>query len=97
VFAIARTWKMEDGKSLSNLVKHIPYANFQKTWIPRLANDKGRKTFWVFRKRARLRHIGDVTMVLSKTGRNVAPKNTKVLVTNLVELTARQVLSVYQR
>jgi hypothetical protein len=36
-------------------------------------------------------------MVLSKTGRNVAPKNTKVLVTNLVELTARQVLSVYQR
>jgi hypothetical protein len=97
VFAIARTWKMEDGKSLSNLVKHIPYGSFQRTWIPRLATDKGRKTFWVFRKRARLRHIGDVTIVLSKTGRNVCPKNTKVLVTNLVELTARQVLSVYQR
>jgi hypothetical protein len=97
VFAIARTWKMEDGKSLSNLVKHTPYKCFQRTWIPRMANDKGRKTFWVFRKRTRLRHIGDVTIVLSKKGRNVGPKNTKVLVTNLVEMTTRQVLLVYQR
>ena len=97
VFAIARTWKMEDGKSLSNLVKHTPYKYFQRTWIPRMANDKGRKTFWVFRKRTRLRHIGDVTIVMSKKGRNVGPKNTKILVTNLVEMTARQVLLVYQR
>jgi len=97
VFAIARTWKMEDGKSLKNLVNHIPYKVFERTWIPHLTNDKGRKTFWVFRKRTRLRHIGDVTMVLSKKGRNVGPKHTKILVTNLVELTARQVLSVYQR
>jgi hypothetical protein len=97
VFAIARTWNMEDGKSLSNLVKHIPLKTFQRTWIPRLVDNKGRKTFWVFRKRTRLRHIGDVTIVLSKKGRNVGPKKTKILVTNLVELTARQVLSVYQR
>ena len=97
VFAMARTWKMEDDKSLSDLVKHTPYKCFQRTWIPRMANDKGRKTFWVFRKRTRLRHIGDVTMVLSKKGRNVGPKNTKVLVTNLVEMTTRQVLLVYQR
>jgi len=97
VFSIARTWKMEDDKSLGNLVKHIPHANFERTWIPRLASNKGRKIFWVFRKRARLRHIGDVTLVLSKTGRNVSPKNTKILVTNLVELTARQVLSIYQK
>jgi len=97
VFSIARTWKMEDGKSLSNLVKHIPHANFERTWIPRLACNKGRRSFWVFRKRTRLRHIGDVTIVLSKTGRNVSPQNTKVLVTNLVELTARQVLSIYQK
>jgi len=97
VFAIARTWKMENDKSISNFVKHTTYKSFQKTWIPRLANDRGRKTFWVFRKRARLRHIGDVTIVLSKKGRNVGPKNTKILVTNLVDLTARQVISVYQR
>jgi hypothetical protein len=97
VFAIARTWNMEDGKSLNNLVKHIPHRSFQRTWIPRLANDTGRKTYWVYRKRTRLRHIGDVTMVLSKKGRNVCPKKTKILVTNLVDLTARQVLFIYQR
>jgi hypothetical protein len=97
LFAIARTWNMENGKSLNNLVKHIPHCSFQRTWIPRLANDTGRKTYWVYRKRTRLRHIGDVTMVLSKKGRNVCPKKTKILVTNLVELTARQVVSVYQK
>ena len=95
VFSIARTWKTEDDKSLDNLVKHIPRVNFERTWIPRLAGNKGRKTFWVFRKRARLRHIG-VTMVLSKTGPNVSPKNTKILVTNL-DLSARAVLSIYQK
>jgi transposase len=36
-------------------------------------------------------------MVLGKKGRNVCPKKTKILVTNLVELTARQVVSVYQK
>ena len=97
VFAIARTWNMEDGKNLSHLVKHIPHNVFQRTWIPRPTSNQGRKTFWVFRKRARLCHIGDVTMVLSKKGRNVCPKNTKILVTNLLELTARLVLSIYQR
>ena len=34
---------------------------------------------------------------MSKKGRNVGPKNTKTLVTNLVETTARQVLLVYQK
>ena len=97
VFAIARTWNMENGKSLSNLVKHIPRKAFHRTWIPHLTNDKVRKTFWVFRKRTRPRHIGDVTMVLSKKRPNASPKRTKILVTNLTELTARQVLSVYQR
>ena len=36
-------------------------------------------------------------MVLTKKGRNVGPKNTKLLVTNLLELTARQVIDIYQR
>ena len=97
VFAIARTWNMDNGKSLSNLVKHIPHKAFQRIWIPHLTNDKVRKTYWVFRKRTRLRHIGDVTMVLSKKRPNASPKRTKILVTNLTELTARQVLSIYQR
>ena len=44
-----------------------------------------------------LRHVGDVTLVLSKKGRNVGPRNTKLLVTNLAELTPRQVVCMYQK
>jgi len=97
VFAIGRTWKLEDGKSISNLVKHIPHRLFQRTWIPGMTTDTSRKILWVFRKRTRLRHIGDVTVVLSKKGHNAGPQKTKILVTNLVDLTARHVISVYQR
>ena len=41
-----------------------------------------------------LRHVGDVTVVLSKKGRNVSPQHTKILVTNLAELTPSQVVYV---
>ena len=44
-----------------------------------------------------LRHIGDVTGVLSKKGRNLGPKQTKILVTNLDEWIPRQVVGAYQR
>lgn len=97
VFAIARTWNMADGKSLKNLVKHTPHSCYAKTWIPRWPGHKGRKTFWTFAKHTRLKHLGDVTVVLTKKGRNLGPKNTKLLVTDLPELTARQVIDIYQR
>ncbi len=97
VFAIARTWNMADGKSLRNLVKHTPHSCYRKTWIPRLPDHKGRKTFWIFEKLTRLKHLGDVAVVLTKKGRNVGPQNTKLLVTNLLELTGRQVIDIYQR
>lgn len=97
VFAIPRTWKMENNKSLKNLVTHTPLSYYRRIWIPRLVVGQRRKTFWIFEKRTSLRHIGDVTLVLSKKGRNVGPKKTKMLVTNLPELTARQVVSIYQR
>jgi hypothetical protein len=97
VFAIARTWKMADGKSLKNLVKHTPRSCYRQTWIPRLPDHKRRKTFWIFEKHTRLRHLGDVTVVLTKKGRNVGPEKTKLLVTNLLELTGRQVIDIYQR
>ena len=97
VFAIARTWKMKNDKSLKNLITYTPLSCYRKTWIPRLVVGQRRKTFWIFEKRTSLRHIGDVTLVLSKKGRNVGPKKTKILVTNLPELTARQMVSIYQR
>jgi len=97
VFGIARTWKTEDGHALKDLVTHLPHKHYQRTWIPRLVNGHGRKTFWIYGKRLALRHLGDVTVVLSKKGRNLGPKKTKLIVTNLTELTPRQVLLIYQR
>jgi len=41
--------------------------------------------------------VGDVTVVLSKRGRNIGPKQTKILVTNLAELTPSQVVGIYQK
>src|SRR5262249_26048397 len=43
------------------------------------------------------RHLGDITMVLSKQGRNLDPKQTKILVTNLNKWTPQQVVKAYQR
>jgi len=97
VFGIARTWKTEDGHSLKDLVTHLPHKHYQRTWIPRLVAGQGRKTFWIYGKRLSLRHLGDVTVVLSKKGRNLGPKHTKLIVTNLTELTPRQVVLIYQR
>jgi hypothetical protein len=97
VFAIARTWKTVEGKAIKNLVTHLPRISYQRTRIARLPTSTGCKTFWVYSKRLCLRHIGDVTVVLSKNGRNVGPKHTKILVTDLDEWTPRQVVCAYQR
>ena len=97
VFAIARTWKTVEGKAIKNLVTHLPRTYYQRTRIPRLPASTGCKTFWVYSTCLCLRHIGDVTVVLSKRGRNVGPKHTKILVTNLDEWIPRQVVGAYQR
>jgi hypothetical protein len=47
VFAIARTGNMADGKRLRNLGKHTPHSCYRQTWIPRLPDHQGRKTFWI--------------------------------------------------
>jgi len=97
VFAIARTWKTVEGKALKDLVTHLPRKYSQRTRVPRLPGAKGCTTFWVYSTRLCLRHIGDVTVVLSKKGRNLGPKQTKILVTNLDEWIPRQVVGAYQR
>jgi hypothetical protein len=75
----------------------LPKKYYKRTWVPGLPGSKRRKTYWLYSKRLCLRHVGDVTVVLSKKGRNVGPKHTKILVTNLAEWTPRQVVSCYQR
>jgi hypothetical protein len=97
VFAIARTWKTVEDKSIKNLVTHVPQKYYQRTRVPREHAKKGRKTFWTYRTCLYLRHVGEVTVVLSKKGRNVGPKQTKILVTNLAELTPSQVVCIYQK
>jgi hypothetical protein len=97
VFALARTWKTVEDKAIKDLVTHVPRKYYQRIRVPRLPGTKGCKTFWVYSTRLCLRHIGDVTVVLSKRGRNVGPKHTKILVTNLDEWIPRQVVSAYQR
>ncbi len=97
VFAIARTWKTVEEKSLKNLVTHVPHKYYQCIRVPRAPGRKGRKTFWTSSTCLGLRHGGDVTVVLSKKGRNLGPQHTKILVTNLAELTPSQVVCIYQK
>jgi hypothetical protein len=96
-FALARTWKTVEDKAIKDLVTHLPRQYYQRVRVPRLPGTKGCKTFWVYSTRLCLRHVGDVTVVLSKRGRNLGPKQTKILVTNLDEWIPRQVVSAYQR
>ena len=63
--------------------------------VPRAHGRKGRKTFWTYSTRLCLRHVGDVTVVLEQKG--VSPQHTKILVTNLAELTPSQVVCTYQK
>jgi Transposase DDE domain len=97
VFAIARTWKTVEEKSIKELVTHVPYKYYQCTRVPREPGRKGRKTFWTSSTCLCLRHVGDVTVVLSKQGRNRGPQQTKILVTNLAELTPSQVVCIYRK
>src|SRR5262249_25349697 len=97
VFAIARTWKTVEEKALKELVNDIREKYYEGTRVPRAHGRKSRKTFWTYSTRLCLRHVGDVTVVLSKKGRNVSPQHTKILVTNLAELTPSQVVCIYQK
>ena len=97
VFAIARTWKTAEDKTIKNLVPHVPYTYYQRTRVPREQGRQSRKTFWTYHTCLGLRHIGEVAVVLSKKGRNLGPKEPKILVTNLTELTPSQGVCIYQK
>jgi Transposase DDE domain len=97
VFALPRTWKFTNGKTLKALVTHLPRWWYSRICLPTISGHR-RRTFWVYAKRVRLRHLGDVTVVLSTCRRNDGPKQTKILVTNLPELvTERQIVAIYLR
>jgi len=96
VMALARTWCFDNGQALKALVTYWPNKHDRRCWVP-LDEPGRRRTYWTYTQRARLRHIGDVTIILRKKRRNDGPKATKILVTNLPDVTARQVVDVYRR
>jgi transposase len=95
VFSLPRTWKLANGTHLSNLAKHLP-----KKYYHRVASYKPngrRRDYWIYRRRAVLNLLGDVTIILSKRRFNDAYKNIKLIVTNLNEATTGEILSHYAR
>jgi hypothetical protein len=97
VFASARTWKTVEDKTIKNLVTQVPQKYYPCTRVPRAHGRKGRQTFWTYSTCLCLRHGGDVTVVLSKKGRDMSPQPTKILVTNLAALTPSQVVCISQK
>src|SRR5687767_13784629 len=97
VFAISRTCKTVEGKAIKDLVTHLPRTCYRRTWVPRIPASGGPPSFWAYRTHLCLRRMADVTMVLSKAGRNRGPSQTKVLVTHLSELTPRYMVFAYQK
>jgi hypothetical protein len=63
-----------------------------------MVKSQRRRTFWIYAKRVRPRHLGHVTLVLSECRRSDGPKQTKSLVTNPPEtVSAREIVGVYLR
>jgi hypothetical protein len=96
VFGLARTWKLADGTHLRDLARHTTHTCYQRYVAHK--PDGRRKCYWVFRRTARVRHLGQVTLLLSKRRQNDGPKRIKLIVTNLAEATTTgTILSHYHR
>jgi hypothetical protein len=97
VMAFPRTWKLANGQYLRDLVTHLPIHHYCQVRVPLVVASARRRVFWTFAKRAELRQVGDVTVVLSRRRRNDSPKHTKLLVTNLPQATAHLTVALYLR
>ena len=93
VFAMPRTRKFTNGKYVRDFVQYLPKSLYRRraTYKP----DGKRQDYWVFMRQAALHQLGDVTIVLSKKRRNYGPKRVKIIVTNLLEVSASAILSQY--
>jgi IS4 transposase len=59
--------------------------------------DQRRRDDWVFVRRAELKLLGDVTVLLSQKRRNSGPQQAKLIVTHLDQVSATTMLSAYAR
>lgn len=97
VIAFPRTWKLANGQYLRDIVTHLPLHHYRQVRVPLVVPSARRRVFWTFAKRAELRQVGDVTVVLSRRRRNESPRHTKLLVTNLPHATAHLTVALYLR
>lgn len=97
VSAFPRTWKLANGQHLRDIVTHLPLHHYRRVRVPAVVPSAPRRVFWTFAKRAELRQVGEVTVVLSRRRRNLSPKHTKLLVTNLPQATAHVTVAIYLR
>jgi hypothetical protein len=97
VIAFPRTWKLANGQHLRDIVPHLPIHHYRQVRVPLIVPSARRRVFWTFAKRAELRQVGDVTVVLSRRRRNDSPRHTKLLVTNLPQATAHLTVALYLR
>jgi Transposase DDE domain len=95
VFALPRTWKLSHGTHLKNLARHLPRSAYHR--VASYTPDQRRKDYWVFARRAELKLLGDVTILLSRRRRNCGPQNVKLIVTRLDSPSATQILNAYAR
>ena len=97
VMAFPQTWKLTNGQYLRDVVTHLPIHHYRQVRVPLVVPNPRRRVLWTFAKRAELRQVGDVTVVLSRRRRNDSPKHTKLLVTNLPQATAHLTVALYLR
>jgi hypothetical protein len=95
VFCLPRTWKLADNTHLRDLARHLPKARYRR--VVSYAPDRRRRDYWVYLRRAPLTLLGDVTVLLSKKRRHQGPQSLKLIVTNLDEVSATTLLSIYAR
>jgi len=96
VIAVARTWRCEQGRTMTALVTHLPQHCDRRCWVAREARGR-RRPYGTLTTRARLRHRGDVTLRWRKKRRHDGPQPTKLVVTHLPDARARQVVDGYRR
>jgi hypothetical protein len=92
-----RPWKFAPGNALNALGTPLPRWQYTQMRLPAVHTQR-RRTLWGYATRARRRHLGDVTVVLSQCRRNQGPTHPKRLGTNRPEtISAREVVGVSWR
>jgi Transposase DDE domain len=95
VVCLPRSWKWANGTHLRDLARHRPKSRYHR--VASSTPDQQRRDDWVFVRRAELRLLGDVTLLLSKKRHNSGPPQVQVMVAHLDNATATTMLSAYAR